>query len=195
MPYTIVEPRAIFLLYAIAETGEALRALKEVRRLAGVRIERQPGVEVREWRSIIRELRAALAAAANVSKVLWPPKNSKDVSKARSIELRRLCNLPGEHGLKSRQLRNHIEHADERLDEWLASGPRPFLTIEHVLHAEPIMPAETRAEAAAACVMVYDVTTDVVTFVGHPFCLAEIEAQLSAVQINLGQGLSELIKG
>jgi hypothetical protein len=90
--------------------------------------------------------------------------------------------VPDEHGTKSRKLRNHIEHTDERLDKWLANGPRPFLTVEHVAHAEPDRPPEISAEIAAACVLTYDVASDVVTYIGESFSLAELEAQLHEVQ-------------
>lgn len=192
MPSTVAEPRLIFLTYALSESAEALRALQEVRRLSGEREERQPGVFVLEWRSIIRELRAALTASANISKVFWP--SSAGVPAARAADLRMLCNLPDEHGLKSRRLRNHIEHTDERLDEWLAGGPRPFLTIEQVLHVEPDWPADKRAETAAACMLVYDVADDAVTFLGQVFSLAELEKQITEVQTQLSLGLEMVLK-
>jgi hypothetical protein len=192
MPHTLSEPRFIFLTYALTEAAEALRALKEVRRLSHVSEERQPGVVAREWRSIIRELRAALTASANVSKVFWPPRAG--VPATRAADLRLLCNLPDAHGLRSRELRNHIEHIDERLDEWLADGPRPFLTIELVHHIAPDWPADKRAESAAACMLVYDAAKDVVTFLGHVFSLAELEKEITEVQGHLTYGIGEIIK-
>lgn len=193
MPYTIVEPRFVFLQYALTETAEALRALEQVRRLAGVREVRQPGVELVEWRSIIRELRTSLTAAANVSKVLWS--GHRGVPRRRSATLRKICNLPTEHGLDSRTLRNHIEHTDERLDKWLASGPRPFFTIDQVIHDGLDWTAEQRAETADACVLVYDVATDSVVFLGEVFSLADLETQLVEVRDHLSDGLREIAKG
>lgn len=192
MAYNLIEPQLIFLQYAMTESGEALRALQAVRRLAGVREQRHPGVEILEWRSIIRELRAALTATANLSRVLWSARNA--VSRARASELRGLCNLPDEHALDNRDLRNHIEHTDERLDLWLADGPRPFLTVEYVAHVEPDIPDEKRAEAKAACVLVYDVASDTVTYLGDTFSLSDLEAQVTEVQASLSRGIHEIIK-
>lgn len=192
MPYTVAEPRFIFVSYAMSEAAEALRALAELRRLAGVREVRQPGVVALEWHSIIRELRAALVASANVSKVFWSA--APGAPARRAADLRVLCQLPDDHGLKNRRLRNHVEHTDERLDDWLANGPRPFLTIEYVHPAMPDCPAEKRAESAAACVLVYDVASDTVTFLGQDFSLAELEGQLNEVQRQLSYGMGELVK-
>lgn len=192
MAYTTLEPNYIFLQYAMSEAAEALRALGEARRLAGILEQVQTGVERLEWRSVIRELRAALTASANVSKVFWPV--ALGVAQTRGGALRVLCGVPDEHGAKSRKLRNHIEHTDERLDKWLANGPRPFLTVEHVAHAEPDRPPEISAEIAATCLLTYDVASDVVTYIGESFSLAELEAQLHEVQDYIGHGLSELTK-
>lgn len=56
-----------------------------------------------------------LAAAGNVSKLLWP------VSKkhaARGVRLRQLLNVETDNLLADRKFRNHLEHYDERIEEW-----------------------------------------------------------------------------
>lgn len=61
-----------------------------------------------------------LGAAANVSKILWPSPKSENAE--RGTMLRELLGIPEEHILSDREIRNHFEHYDERLDRWLASS-------------------------------------------------------------------------
>ena len=60
--------------------------------------------------------------AAAVSRIFWPPKNinkpASKRSKHRGETLMALLLIDNNHGLRSRTLRDHFEHFDERLDEW-----------------------------------------------------------------------------
>lgn len=60
--------------------------------------------------------------AAAASRIFWPPsspnKISKERSKARGAHLRASLGLDENHALRWRTLRDHIEHFDERLDDW-----------------------------------------------------------------------------
>lgn len=65
-------------------------------------------------------LQMFFSAAANISKLLWPTKRGDS---ERGRELRTFLEIDDqsplhEHGL-ARELRNHIEHLDERLDKWI----------------------------------------------------------------------------
>ena len=55
-----------------------------------------------------------LVAAGNVSKILWPGKKYSSRGKA----LRQLLNVNDESPLSNRNLRNHFEHYDERIEKW-----------------------------------------------------------------------------
>ena len=63
-----------------------------------------------------REAQAFLVNAAALSRLLWPASNG---ARERGASLRALLSLPDEHPLRSRKLRDHLEHFDERLDRWL----------------------------------------------------------------------------
>ncbi len=86
---------------------------------------------------VFRGIHSFLTHASNVSKILWPgaPKQKSDESDEhyqqrigkiekvhramdRAMELRKELGLPSEHTLKNRQLRDHLEHFDERIDDW-----------------------------------------------------------------------------
>ena len=70
---------------------------------------------------------AVLQHAGLASKLLWPPgspvgfKNKR--AKARAQHLRASLKIDEHHPLKNRSLRDHFEHYDERLDDWLANSP------------------------------------------------------------------------
>ena len=64
---------------------------------------------------------ALLVAVGNISKLLWPsnPRLAK-----RGNQLRTSLSIRGGSVLAPRNFRNHIEHFDERLEEWATSSQR-----------------------------------------------------------------------
>jgi hypothetical protein len=73
---------------------------------------------------------AFLTATANIAKHLWPRRlgkrkvESDQAFPERGEELRRSLDVPDDSPLDSRTLRNHFEHADERLEEWWLDNPK-----------------------------------------------------------------------
>jgi hypothetical protein len=63
------------------------------------------------------EISHFLQHAASISKLLWSPGNAP-AAVGRSEYLRLNLLIDQEHDVKSRKLRNHFEHFDERLDIW-----------------------------------------------------------------------------
>jgi hypothetical protein len=63
-------------------------------------------------------LQNLLNSAANISKMLWPVKNSYS---DRGQFLRNKYNIRDDSPLKSRRVRNCFEHFDEHLHEWVLS--------------------------------------------------------------------------
>jgi hypothetical protein len=60
-------------------------------------------------------IQSILIAAANVSKMLWPPRKRSAV---RGDALRKLLDVDARNPLFDRSLRNHFEHYDERIEDW-----------------------------------------------------------------------------
>ena len=60
-------------------------------------------------------IQSILVAAANVSKILWPQRKR---SAARGKTLRTLLNVDDHNLLSDRNIRNHFEHYDERIEKW-----------------------------------------------------------------------------
>jgi hypothetical protein len=64
-------------------------------------------------------IQSILVAAGNVSKILWPARRRYD---PRGTMLRELLGVDEDSALSDRKLRNHFEHYDERLEDWLSSN-------------------------------------------------------------------------
>jgi hypothetical protein len=71
--------------------------------------------ELEVWCSI----QSILTAARIVSMILWPSRKS---SKARGEALRALLGIDDKNLLSDRTFRNHFEHYDERIEDWLESN-------------------------------------------------------------------------
>jgi hypothetical protein len=72
---------------------------------------------------IFRNIHSLLVHASNLSKLFWPAPahgtaTEKQARAERGARLRAYYGLPDVHPLKDRTLRNHLEHFDERLDNW-----------------------------------------------------------------------------
>jgi hypothetical protein len=92
--------------------------------------------------------------------------------------------------LSNRKLRNHVEHIDERLDEWTAVSPRPFLSIEFVLYKDG-HDDQHRENIIAATAIVYDEKTNSVILFGDEFSLDELRRALLDVQGKCSEVLSK----
>ena len=60
-------------------------------------------------------IQSILVAAGNVSKILWPNPRHK----VRGESLRHILNVANSNLLSDRRFRNHFEHYDERIEDWL----------------------------------------------------------------------------
>jgi hypothetical protein len=61
-------------------------------------------------------IQSILVAVGNVSKILWP---ARKIYKARGEHLRKLLQIDEDNLLTDRTFRNHFEHYDERIENWL----------------------------------------------------------------------------
>ncbi|WP_337880783.1 hypothetical protein [Rheinheimera sp.] len=66
---------------------------------------------------VFRNLHSLLTHTSNVSRLLWHP-NKKGKSKDRAEYLRSYLGLTEHHVVADRRLWDHLEHFDERLDNW-----------------------------------------------------------------------------
>lgn len=78
---------------------------------------------------VFRNVHSMLTHVASISQLLWPGIHVKTRRKVRAQELRSLLHLSDEENVLSRRdLRNDLEHFDERLDCWAdrVENPRDF---------------------------------------------------------------------
>ena len=129
-----IEAQASFALNAIGAINNALG------RLNNPHDERNSELAKRLHQEIFRTLHSFLTHTSNVSRLLWPapPRRQKHETRkefdarclsifklVRGAELRSELSLPEDgHVLKSRKLRDHLEHFDERLDHWQKTSLR-----------------------------------------------------------------------
>jgi hypothetical protein len=70
-----------------------------------------------------RLLHDALTHSAAVSRFFWPPKKSGALAAYRGEKLREIYKIDETSALFNRDLRNELEHFDEKLDNWLREIP------------------------------------------------------------------------
>jgi hypothetical protein len=96
-----------FALNAVQHLNHALSQLRE---------RRDTTDEV--FNEVFRAIHSFLTHASNISRMFWPAQTRQRQSIVRARALRHEYGLGDKHPLKSRSLRNHLEHFDERLDHW-----------------------------------------------------------------------------
>jgi hypothetical protein len=110
-----------YTLSAAAQVNNALKALNQD-------TDSDDNLNQRQFlkREVFRGLHSLLTHASNISRILWPPSGNSAVAKRRAnrgIALRHYLDLPDNgHPLKERTLRDHLEHFDERLDDWAGTS-------------------------------------------------------------------------
>jgi hypothetical protein len=115
--------------FALNAIGSLNHALKQVS--GGIQVEQAQRMFFHS--EVFRQIHSFLTHASNVSRLLWPPvpKQRETESDAdyqariqpqdkvqRAVSLRSLYGIDDGNGLKNRSLRDHLEHYDERLDDW-----------------------------------------------------------------------------
>ena len=70
-----------------------------------------------------RLLHDALTHSAAVSRFFWPPRGAGRYATERGEQLRSSYGIDESSALFDRNLRNELEHFDEKLDDWLQSNP------------------------------------------------------------------------
>jgi hypothetical protein len=169
----------------------AMQAAEDMRREFESAIAKQ---DARFWYC----LQAFLSAAANISKLLRydhvqdrERPNARQVAQERATELRRVLQVnPDSVLLLPRDLRNHIEHMDERLDAWAESAGDDKQASLHVRVIQPGTP-ELLGFPPERCFLYFDAMNWAVTFKGTPFDVPPIAWEVNAI----GERAAELLAG
>jgi hypothetical protein len=181
-----IQTQAQYAMNAVPHVNQATRALKL--------IDSTTSAAWPHSEEVFRELHSFLTHASNVSRILWPaaPKRRRketqqqydervraDKRMQRGEVLRGLLGIgDGDHPLKSRKLRDHLDHFDERLDEWATAGAsRNYLQdfIGNVRETSTIAPRDQMRS--------FDPELVIFRFRGEEFELAPIQSALSQLKI------------
>ena len=125
---------------------------------------------VEVWSSI----QSILVAAGNVSKILWPSKEYAE----RGERLRKLLKVSEDNILSDRKFRNHFEHYDERIEDWLknqSSAVYSDLAIDPLKSMRRNFPTNHHRA--------YDPLMQTLTFRGESFDLAAVLKELKEIRI------------
>lgn len=115
-PEEIIPPHA-FELYRVAIDGAARSAISAFLAYGD---ELKEGANEAE---VARYLHDALSHSAAISRFFWPPKSAGRIGAYRGARLREIYGIADTSPLLNRELRNELEHFDEKIDAWFMSGP------------------------------------------------------------------------
>ena len=134
-------------------------------------------------------LTALLQAAANLSKILWPSENDS-FSQRRGARLRTLLTVE-EGPLRSRTIRNHLEHFDARMDEWSKNKNRHVWADGNLCDSRDTqlpMPVEEMFRS-------YFIRENAIVFRGHEVAIGPIMDAARELKPRITEVKGKLIEG
>lgn len=123
---------------------------------------------------VYRAIQSGVAAAANISKLLWSEKNS-----ARADDLKVLLAVSDDSPISSRALRNHFEHFDERLDKWVDEHATTASFVNR--NVQPMSEGLKDLVDSGWVLHHFDPVIRVAYFRGEPFPLRPLAAELQRI--------------
>ncbi|WP_145923420.1 hypothetical protein [Sphingopyxis macrogoltabida] len=127
---------------------------------------------------IARHLHDAMTHCAAISRFFWPPAKPESLAARRGAALRKQYGVSDHSPLANRELRNALEHFDERLDSWILSGPvGPIM-------ASPIVAAHSIVDDGFGhAFKVIDIENDIYVILGKKFPFGELAKEVSRLLI------------
>jgi hypothetical protein len=173
--------RGIYLLELKNQCESARLAGDHIRQALLAACHPPPGAMPGPNAEVFRALHSFLTHAGNISKLLWPLDKK---SKERGKELRKFFFVTDANPLQERELRKHLEHFDERLDDWdQTSETRTFADFN-------IGPAAAYKIDGADHFRLYDPDTGRYTFRGVTYELRPIALMLKELDRRVTRALA-----
>ena len=119
------------------------------------------------------QLETFLNATAKVSLLLWPVRAS---SKSRGSHLRKTLGIADDCPLATRAARNHLQHFDERLDDWAATTKNGNYADRNIGPVSGIV-----LEDGAKVLRHFDPATSIFTFQSEDFNIGELADEVEKV--------------
>lgn len=179
----MIQPEQLkFYLYLLDQNvADALKSARKV----------DFAVLARDIDQIFSELDRFLVQTSRVSRFFWPAqpsgcspserKRRQGQSDCRASALRQALNLGEESALKSRHLRNHLEHADERLDDWVLNSSRRNFADRNIGHFQSAISGLDVVDEFRH----FDLTSYIFRYRGEEFDIAALVAGVKEVQRSL----------
>jgi len=123
--------QAFYIQSMLFNAASAVRSVQQVNAMLAAAMEGSPEdpYEALYGTRFLAELQSLVVHAAALSRYFWPV--GKD-HRWRGSELREVFGIADDNPLRSRELRNAIEHFDERLDRYLADGIVGYILPEYI---------------------------------------------------------------
>jgi len=124
---------------------------------------------------IVAAVQEAMTHVAGLSRFFWPPRKDK-IAEARGKRLRAAFGLSDDSPLQSRELRNALEHFDERLDK--------FLLEDHVGYFFPsamVDDASLSEESIGHIFRLVDPKTSSFVLLGEKYSFLELRPIIEAI--------------
>ncbi len=118
-------------------------------------------------------LHTFLTHVGNVSKVFWPSRADGDWATQRGERLRSKLGVSGQYAIARRQLRNHLEHYDTRLDKWATDNRRSGYADSNIGPATGFRPNVMRN---------YDPKSETYAFQGESYDLADFHSEMMSLR-------------
>lgn len=155
--------------------GEIVFQIKIAQRAAELLFDTTKAIDQLDyWNSI----QSILTAAAKVSKILWPCNNNKKhiERKFRAERLRNLLTISEDNLISKRTIRDHLEHYDERIDEWFKDKKSAVYT-DNVIE----LPKPKWADFPRNYHRSYNPVTKILTFRGDSINIGEVLEELDKI--------------
>ncbi len=160
----------IYLRELLVQCENAVAAVKRMNEL----------LRQTETFEFFREAADFLQHTSAASRLLWPPGGSNADRKARAdtrgTHLRAVLGVDGEHVLKNRRLRDHLEHYDERIDDWAVTSPNRNI-VDNMIGPRTAIGGDAIKDSDI--MRLYDPATKCFVFRGESF---DIQALVDGVQ-------------
>ena len=142
-------------------------------------------------RDLFRPANELICQAAMISKLLWPPghrdASSAERARLRGEHLRKIIGVDNDHPVKSRKLRDHFEHYDERLDAW-AESSRNHNIIKRFVGPRGAIAGDAIGDGDI--IEHYDPSTKILSFRGESFDIQSLVDGIISVQSKVLELLS-----
>ena len=180
-------PHEVFYIEAMLfHTTAALRAAHEVHE--ALELGARHASASAEWQQsaleIISGAQVIALQAAALSRYLWPPRDQEPHA-SRASQLRQALGIHVDSRLRSRELRNHLEHFDERLDEFCGN-----LVAGHIMTTY-VGPSGLRPEVPTSFFRAYFTDVAVLEVLGKQFELSPVLEEVEALHVQLRRCVDE----